>query len=181
MSSLRIYLSGSIRKGNTDERDESSYWTKNHESEISSRLSDFDVKLLNPANYSFRRNDFYANYGCDLYLVSMSDCILVDLREAKGIGVGAEMMFARERGIPCFGWLPKKSHYHRMFLGNVFGEDLVDWTHPFAHGLTVKTGESIEELAGLVREFMYNQGVASLPSPENAIDYFCRLYPDFQI
>jgi hypothetical protein len=73
-------------------------------------------------------SDVLSNFGCDLYLVGCSDVILVDARTKKGIGIGAEMMFASVKRIPVITWAPRNSHYRKDFIPDVFGEDIVNWT-----------------------------------------------------
>ena len=122
---LQIYLSGSIKKGRFDTRSESEYWSSENEHEIA-RSINRSVVFLNPARTAIRRNDYFVNYGCDLFMIQESDLVLVDLRTEKGIGVGAELMYAHFIGRPVVGWLPRNSHYKRDYVEDVFGEDLVD-------------------------------------------------------
>jgi hypothetical protein len=142
---MRIYLSGSIRKGNTDPRPDTHFWSERDEQLVRENAGVAEVELLNPAKTSLRRNDFALNFGCDLYLVSISDIVLVDARTEKGIGVGAEMMFAANNGIPVITWAPEDSHYRRKLVPNVFGEDLRNWTHPFIFGLSDYVADSLEQ------------------------------------
>jgi hypothetical protein len=152
--SLRIYLSGSIRKGDGDSRPDRFFWSERDEAFISANVGAEKVELLNPAKASIQRTDFALNFGCDLYLVSISDVVLVDARTEKGIGVGAEMMFAVSRGIPVITWAPPNSHYRRDFVPNVFGEDLHDWTHPFVFGLSDYVVDSLADAVCLVRRHL---------------------------
>jgi hypothetical protein len=148
---LRIYLSGSIRKGDDDPRSDDHFWSEYDESFIRTNMGGVAVELLNPAKTSIRRADYALNFGCDVYLVSISDVVLVDARTEKGIGVGAEMMFAAHRGIPVISWAPPKSHYRREFVSNVLGEDLHDWTHPFVFGLSDYVVDDLAEAVRLIR------------------------------
>ena len=67
-SPLRIYLSGSIRKGAADPRSPDHFWTRDDEEFIRAN-SGGPVELLNPAKTDISRQDFAINFGCDLYLV----------------------------------------------------------------------------------------------------------------
>ena len=110
------------------------------------------MELLNPAKTDIRRQDFALNFGCDLHLVSISDVVLVDARREKGIGIGAEMMFAAQRGIPIVTWAPTDTHYRRSRVADVFGEDLTDWTHPFVFGLSDHVVEELADAVALIRD-----------------------------
>lgn len=129
-----IYISGSIRKGDQDTRTDDFFWTKRDLNQIQAQL-DSEAKLLNPANTKIDRRDELNNFGCDLFLVSISDVILVDLRRKKGIGVGAELMLANHLRIPVIGILGPHSEYFKKCLTNVSGQELRNWTHPFARGM----------------------------------------------
>ena len=147
---LRIYLSGSIRKGEGDLRSPDHFWTQEEEEFIRANAGG-TVELLNPAKTDIRRQDFALNFGCDLYLVSISDVVLVDARREKGIGVGAEMMFAVQRGITVITWAPPDMHYRRSKVSDLFGEDLHDWTHPFVFGLSDHVVNDLAEAMTLIR------------------------------
>jgi len=174
---LSIYLSGSIKKGKSDNRDSEDFWTPAHENLISSLLGE-SVRLLNPAKTQIRRSDYHANYGCDLAMVEIADYVLVDLRRERGIGVGAELMFAQIKSIPVVGWAPRNSQYRRDFVEDVFGEDLQNWIHPFAFGLCDYLEETLELCCYRLRQLASEAGPTKrTPSPDAAIAYFRRLYP----
>lgn len=176
---IKIYLSGSIKKGRTDNRGEDAFWSPAHEEEIR-RLVIEPVVLLNPAKTSIKRNDYFVNYGCDLYLVGHADCVLVDLRMERGIGVGAELMYARVINKPVIGWLPPNSVYRRDLIEDVFGEDLANWTHPFAFGLCDFIADNLE-LACQQINSMWAEGELrkdEAKSPEKAIAAFLDIYGD---
>lgn len=180
--SLRIYLSGSIKKGRTDPRPADSFWTEADEALILSRIAG-PVELLNPAKTDIRRNDYFVNYGCDLYLVQTSDVVLVDLRVEKGIGVGAELMFAHLSKRPVIGWLPPNSYYRREFVEDVFGEDLVNWIHPFVFGLCDHVADSLSEACDIIETVTASGGASqnNSKSPDDAIARFLEAYPSFDL
>ena len=138
-------------------------------------------ELLNPAKSNIRRNDYRANYGCDLFLVRKSDVVLVDLRTEKGIGIGAELMFARYEEIPVVGWSPKNSQYRRDKVENVFGEDLVNWVHPFAFGLCDYLEPTLEDACKRILHIARLPSGKSKISPEveSSINYFRDQYPEW--
>ncbi|MEZ2142922.1 hypothetical protein AAE026_11485 [Bradyrhizobium sp. DN5] len=171
---LRIYLSGSVRKGATDDRPSEHYWTDDDEERIRAGLRPHEVTLLNPQKSGVDRSDPKANFGCDLYLVETSNVVLVDARTKKGIGIGAEMMFACARNIPTITIAPKHSHYRQALVRNLFGEDVRDWTHPFVLGLSDYVVESLTESIELLKRHVT---LGSLPLTKNideAIEYYRR-------
>lgn len=170
---LRIYLSGSIRKGAGDPRPPDHFWTREDEEAIRSGVGS-PVELLNPAKTDIRRQDFGLNFGCDLHLVSISDVVLVDARREKGIGIGAEMMFAVQRGLPVITWAPMESHYRRSKVADVFGEDLTDWTHPFVFGLSDHVVEKLDQAIDLLRALVQGEPIPKTVTIDGLIDRYRR-------
>jgi hypothetical protein len=174
---LRIYLSGSVRKGDRDPRPNREFWSEDDENKIIRGVTDAHVVLLNPNKTAIRRKDIRSNFGCDLYLVSTSHVILVDARSKKGVGIGAEMMFATLRSIPVISWVPQNSHYRKDRLPNVFGEDLVDWIHPFIHGLSDYIVDDLDQVIALLNRYVEDGCLPIKKDPEAAIAYF-KAQPD---
>jgi hypothetical protein len=179
MRAVNIFLSGSIKKGRSDQRDERYFWTAEDEETIRRTVAK-PVVLLNPAKSPIRRNDFFVNYGCDLYLVEKSHVVLVDLRTQKGLGVGAELMYAQFTGHPVVGWLPDNSYYKRERIADVFGEDLFGWTHPFVYGLCDIIADNLTEACRAINR-MCDTGAFDKnlkKSPKEAIKKFRETYGD---
>lgn len=175
-NSVSIYLSGSIKKGRFDTRSVSEFWSSDDEKKIASLVKRKTI-LLNPAKTAIQRNDYFVNYGCDLFLIQNADLVLVDLRTEKGIGVGAELMYAHFIGRPVVGWLPANSYYKRDYIQDVFGEDLVNWTHPFAFGLCDFIADDLPAACDYINRVC--DGLISkddLKSPKMAIEAFKRVY-----
>jgi hypothetical protein len=170
---LTLYLSGSIRKGASDRRSSDYFWTSSDTEEIWN-LTPKPIRLLNPALTEIDRSDPRVNFGCDLYLVSISDAVVVDLRRKKGIGVGAELAFADARRIPVFGLIGEVSEYRLPVLENIAGQTINNWTHPFVDGLCDEVFTSLGNLCGRITELFSGPGIASAYSKkiDTAIDYF---------
>lgn len=172
----RVYLCGSIRKGASDSRPDDYFWTEDDETYIRRNVS-FDLDLLNPAKSKIDRNDVFLNYGCDLSLVQSSSVILADLRREKGIGIGAELMFARFHGIPVVAYLPPHSHYHRELISDIAGQDVTEWIHPFVYGLCDYMEPNLESICNTLNDIL--PSVPSLrkvaPSTDEAIAYYKRM------
>lgn len=127
------YLSGSIRKGDGDHRE--SFWGEDSIVALRNRLLPLECVILNPSIRGDDLSDFMGAFGHDLFQVLSSDVVLVDARERRGLGVGAEMYFAKTRRIPVISIVPPNSHYHRKDF-NLLGQDLTEWVHPFIWGLS---------------------------------------------
>lgn len=147
---LLLYLSGSVKKGKNDERDPGTFWTDEDERTLIGGIEGIRVQTLNPSKTQLQRSDYYANFGCDLHLVNVSDAVLVDARTKKGVGVGAEMMFAKFVGVPVITICPQGCAYRRALVPDVFGEDLHDWTHPFIYGLSDYIVDTLDDAIDLI-------------------------------
>lgn len=146
MDKVRIYLSGSIRKGDQDPRPESHFWTSAN-IEYLRLILPADVELLDPGDSRLSRRNYRENYVRDLTMLASSQIMIADLRERRGIGIGAELMASQYENIIVIGWLPNDSHYCRKSMVNVYGENLTDWIHPFVFGLCDYLEESLEDVA----------------------------------
>lgn len=149
-----IYLAGKIPNG--DEIPSNAlHWTKQHMDHLRSNLSEFDVVLLNPAFKDCDLTDQDTVFGRDMHYVFSSDVIFVDARGPRGLGVGAEMMWAKVNGIPVISWAPKDTHYNTSSTV-VLETHVSDFIHPFVNGLSDKVAESIEEGAEWIKQFVKN-------------------------
>lgn len=170
---LTLYLSGSIRKGASDRRSNDYFWTSSDTERIRSLVL-HPIRFLNPSLAAIDRSDLQVNFGCDLYLVSICDAVIVDLRRKKGIGVGAELAFADTRRIPVFGLIGEASEYKLPVLQNIAGQTISNWTHPFVVGLCDEVFTSLDNLCERMNQLFSGPGIASAYSKkiDTAIDYF---------
>ena len=145
---LAIYLSGSIQKGQADERD--SFWTESEIRCIEGALGDFEVLLLNPAHRGDDLSDVLATLGRDLLQVAVADVVIVDARARRGLGVGAEMVVAQDLGIPVVTICPPDSHYYKLNF-EFFGQHLAEWVHPFVHGLSDERVDDVRSACRWIR------------------------------
>lgn len=89
---LAIYLAGSIQKGH----EKSDYfWSDSDLSVLKDGLSRYEVSFLNPALRSDDLSDQHSVFGRDMLQVFCSNIVFVDARSRRGLGVGAEMMWAK--------------------------------------------------------------------------------------
>lgn len=153
MQEVNIYLSGSVQKGKDDTN--RNYWTKEDMEVIRTVLDGFKVNFLNPCTRGDDLSDTFATFGRDMTQVVCSDVVMVDARERRGLGVGAEMMAAKMHHIPVVSIAPLGSHYHRkdfVFMGQAVG----DWLHPFVETLSDASFENVQDAAQWVKTFAKN-------------------------
>lgn len=178
----KIYLSGSIRKGEEDSRSDDYFWTDDDVDMLVQNIQ-AEVEILNPALTKIDRSDTRLNFGCDLFLVSISTLIVVDLRRKKGIGVGAELMLADQLKVPTFGILGQSSEYQKDVLTNLSGQDIEDWTHPFAEGLCDELFDNVGAACVRSNQLIKGEGIARAyrEKSQAAIQYFRNQSPEIVV
>ncbi|MBS0629166.1 MAG: hypothetical protein JSS30_02945 [Verrucomicrobia bacterium] len=70
-------------------------------------LPDFELSFLNPAFRTDDLSDECSVFGRDMVQV------FADVRDRRGSGVGAEMMWAKLHEIRVISWSPRNSHYRK--------------------------------------------------------------------
>jgi hypothetical protein len=110
-TTISIYLAGSIKKGH--ERTDESFWTDSDMVFLRKALSEYEISFLNPAFRSDDLSDQRSVFGRDMTQVFCSDVVFVDARDRRGLGVGAEMMWAKFHKIPIVTLAPVDSHYNK--------------------------------------------------------------------
>lgn len=144
---IAIYLAGSIKKGH--EKIDASFWTDQDMNQLKQCLPQFEVSFLNPAFRLDDLSDQFSVFGRDMLQVFCSDVVFVDARDRRGLGVGAEMMWAKFHKIPLIIWAPKNSHYHKSHT-TILGMPVANFVHPFVESLSDKIIETLEEGAAWI-------------------------------
>ena len=90
--------------------------------------------------------------------VFCSHVVFVDARDRRGLGVGAEMMWAKMNKIPVVTWAPKDSHYNKT-KASILGVEVDDFIHPFVHGLSDKIVDTLEEGAIWIEDMLSNPSI----------------------
>jgi len=148
---IAIYLAGSIKKGH--ENSNESYWTEADMTFLKNSLSSYDVSFLNPASRSDDLSDQRSVFGRDMLQVFCSDIVFVDARDRRGLGVGAEMMWAKLHKLPVITLAPKNSHYHKSDT-TLLGVPVKDWIHPFVESLSDAIVENLQEGITCIERFL---------------------------
>ena len=141
MKQLFIYLAGNIKKGKEDLHDE--VWTEEHQRILQKNIPSIKLIFLDPASRSDDLSDQVSVFGRDMFQVFSSNIVFVDARSKRGLGVGAEMMFAKMNHIPVITWLPEDSHYQRKQI-HLLGQQVESWIHPFVYNLSDYMAPSLE-------------------------------------
>jgi hypothetical protein len=153
---IAIYLAGSIKKGH--EKPDQFYWTDEDMAIIKKNLDKYEVSFLNPAFRTDDLSDQVSVFGRDMLQVFSSNVVFVDARDRRGLGVGAEMMWAKLNAIPVVTWAPKNSHYNKDQT-TILGVPVTNFIHPFIESLSDKIVENLVEGAEWLHSLMSNPDV----------------------
>ena len=161
---MRIYLCGGIKKTKDDKK---IVWSEEDKEVIRKVIP--RVEFLDPQRVPESYDPMMA-FGCDIKDVNDADVIMADLRQKRGIGVGAEMAMAKVWNKPMVSVCPENSHFRRDIELN--GKRAKGWVHPFMACLSDHVAESVHEAAVWVRDL---NGDTKIKGPEivkDAIEYF---------
>ncbi len=168
---ISLYLAGKIQKAH--ENPNETYWTEIEQDILRRALASFNVHFLNPAIRSDDLSDQRSVFGRDMIQVASADAVFVDARDRRGLGVGAEMMWAKMHSIPVITLSPLGSHYHKSST-SLLGVEVESWRHPFIEGLSDAIVETLEEGAQLLIN-MFNEDSPEIKGPSwihEAMSYY---------
>lgn len=167
---LAIYLSGSIKK---EHETGLSYWGDLECQTLKQHLSDYDISFLNPAFRTDDLSDQRSVFGRDMLQVFCSDVVFVDARHRRGLGVGAEMMWAKMHKIPVVTLAPKDTHYHKTQT-SLLDVAVQDWVHPFIESLSDVVVETLEEGAAWICNYLQDseREIKGVEFIESSMDYY---------
>lgn len=139
---IAIYLAGKIQKAH--EAPNERYWSLNDIKTLEESLNPYTLTTLNPAVRSDNLEDQKSVFGRDMTQVYSSDVVFVDARDRRGLGVGAEMMWAKVNNIPVVTLAPKETHYVKSNTA-LLGVNVKDWVHPFIYSLSDYICEDVQD------------------------------------
>lgn len=170
MSHLSIYLAGNIQKGH--EKESAIFWTEEDRKILQQGLSPVQVSFLNPAFRSDDLSDQKSVFGRDMTQVFSSDITFVNARERRGLGVGAEMMWAKANHVPVLILAPSKSHYRKEKV-HLLGIEVNDWVHPFVESLADQIVHDLDEAVLWIRKFIEGKvKIKDLSFVHDAMKYY---------
>lgn len=149
-TNISIYLAGSIKKDH--EKADETFWTNDDMAFLKNELPEFNLSFLNPAFRSDDLSDQRSVFGRDMTQVFCSDIVFVDARDRRGLGVGAEMMWAKFHKIPIVTLAPKDSHYNKSKT-TLLDVAVENWIHPFVESLSDAIVENLSDGAVWIRRF----------------------------
>lgn len=160
---ISIYLAGSIKKDH--ESYEGFFWGEDERIALSNALSPYQTLFLNPAFRTDDLTDQLSVFGRDMFQVYSSHFVFVDARARRGLGVGAEMMWAKVNKIPLVVWAPSDSHYNKV-KASVLDIEVTNYVHPFVESLSDYIATSLEDAAEFAKLYSENPSQYSIKGIE---------------
>jgi nucleoside 2-deoxyribosyltransferase len=164
---IAIYLAGTIKK---EHETNDTHWGTEELARLENFLSDYDVTFLNPAFRKDSLSDQKSVFGRDMLQVYSADVIFVDARDRRGLGVGAEMMWAKANQKPLIIWAPQNTHY-RKESAKILNEVVNDYIHPFVYALSDQVVATLEEGANWIRTLPRND-IKDLQYISETMEYY---------
>lgn len=155
----RVFLSGSVKKGDDDRRSDEYFWSEEDEVRLKN-VAGGTIEILNPSTITIPRHLYGKRFVADMEMLLGSDAVVVDARTKKGLGVGAEMAIAKQNHIPVFVLCPIGSEYRGWEMATDGAKQ--EWIHPFVSGLADKLFENIEELGKEIKVLEKRQQITNM-------------------
>lgn len=137
---IKIYLAGRIPL--VGEKGVDHGWSDKYSKVIKSIVP--SAVILNPSKRLINETDSKAIFGHDLFLIKLSDVLLVNAEIQLGLGTSQELIIAKYFGKLIIAVSPKGSYYCRPYLIN--GNKASGDKHPF---LNSAVDIMVENLSGL--------------------------------
>lgn len=150
MDRIAIYLAGNIKKSH--EQLHESFWGEPEMAAISAALQPVQVDFLHPGLRSDDLSDQKSVFGRDMTQVYCSNVVFVDARQRRGLGVGAEMMWAKMNSIPVVTLCPLEAHYQKSQI-QILDVSVNNWVHPFIANLSDFVAPTLEAGAEWIHSF----------------------------
>ena len=154
---ISLYLAGKIKKSH--EPSDEAYWSQEDLETLRGAAGEIELIFLDPATRSDDLSDMKSVFGRDMTQVYSSDIVLVDARDRRGLGVGAEMMWAKLNRLPVITLSPRNTHY-RKDQAVLLGKEIEDFVHPFVQELSDFIAGSLEEMGSAIGEFARKERAA---------------------
>lgn len=182
MQKISLYIAGSVKKDVDDANN--IFASDDIKQQLVKSIDNFEVIIFDPNESKIFGDSESFRFGQDCLQVISSNFLVVDLREKRGLGVGAEMMLAKEKGIPIISVCPSGSHYRRSIVFHT-GAKNEKWIHPFVESLSDVIVECFNEAGEWIKNYIANptkikSGEIIEQSIKDYMDNLLEKDPDFK-
>lgn len=163
---LKIYVAGKVSKDSVFGTHD---WRDNFCDELS-RLSGIKLDNLDPTKSKVNQNDKKLIFGCDSYMISTCDVLIVYLSDDISVGGSQEILIAKYYKKPVIGLAP----YGGKFNGadkEYFGKVVKNYKDPFVFSTCDLICRDIEEVGDALKN-IDKIDVKDLNVISEAVSYF---------
>lgn len=168
---LSVYVAGKISKNSVFGTHD---WRDNFCNELS-LLSGLSILNLDPTKSGANQNDTKLVFGCDSYLISTCDVLIVYLSDDISIGGSQEILIAKYFKKPVIGLAPLGGKFNGADK-EYFGKIVKNYQDPFVFSTCDVVCKDIEEVADVLANLKQIQ-VKDLKVIDRAIDYYVNSKP----
>ena len=167
---VSIYFAGSVQKGHEKAQSE---WTNQDLQALQGLLPAYEIHLLNPSTRTDDLSDQKSVFGRDMTQIFICDLLFVDIRHRRGLGVGAEMMWAKFHQKPVLALAPLGIHY-RPGKMQILDQMVENFVHPFVENLSDHLVKDLRQGAAWIEKWMKGEvkTVKNLDSIHEAMRYY---------
>lgn len=148
---MKVYLAGSVKKGDKDNRPILS-WRETYKEKLKSLKG---LEFLDPSFMSKYADNPLFVFGGDCSMIKNSDLVLVCGENKLGIGTSQEILVAKYFKKPVISIVPKKSH-HRRYNLSFRGKIIKEWIHPFIFSSSDLIVENVDDAIPWIQEYIQN-------------------------
>lgn len=147
---MNIYLARSF---NNDVENRTDWWSIVGIDHIKSSILCSDCSIFDPAEINIPKESYENRYDKCLEMIINSDIVIADISQASGIGVGCEIMFAKQIGKPVFIICPRNSHYRK----DIDEQSTREWLHPFIYGVSDYVFDNVDECISKINNIILGE------------------------
>lgn len=166
ISNMKVYVAGKISKDSTFGTHD---WRGNFCAELS-KLSGLSIENIDPTKSGVDQSDPKLVFGCDSYLISKCDVMIVYLSDDISIGGSQEILIAKYFKIPVIG-LARVGGKFNGSDKEYFGKIVRDYKDPFVFTSCDVVCATIEDTAKSLEQIKTIQ-LKSLDIIPDAIRYY---------
>lgn len=151
MKPLKVYIAGKVSKNSVFK----THAWRDEFCNALAKASGREIINLDPTKERgtgvFDENDSRLVFGRDLYMISISNLVIVYLSDDISVGGSQEMLVAKYYKKPLIGLAPKEGKFNLSEYDN-YGEKVKNWVHPFVAETCDVVVATPDEVANKVSE-----------------------------
>lgn len=147
MKFLKVYIAGKVAKNSVFG---THYWRDGFIDRLRD-VSQLDLINVDPTKTNLQNDDPAVIFGCDVYMISQVDVVIVYLSDDISVGGAQEILIAKYFGKPVIGLAPLGGKFNGRDK-EYFGRVITNYQDPFVFTTCDVLCQDIEGVAKALRE-----------------------------